>query len=202
MILDTDRLRTFNSTSLQIVPHDLRRGIPFGDSTVDAVYHSHLLEHMTREAARALLAEALRVLKPGGVQRIVVPDWEALSRRYLAHVDACDKDPDMRPEHDRYVEAMIEQLVREEPTGTSRQPRIRRWLENAILGDTRRRGELHRWMYDRITLALMLETVGFRDIRCIEYRHSSIPSWDRIDLDRNANGSAYKAESVYVEAIK
>jgi predicted SAM-dependent methyltransferase len=56
------------------VHHDLSYGIPFNDNAVDFVYSSHFLEHLFLRDAQALLKESLRVLKPGGVVRVSVPD--------------------------------------------------------------------------------------------------------------------------------
>ena len=44
--------------------------------------HSHFFEHITRADAESLLAEALRVLQPGGVIRIAVPDLAWLFSEY------------------------------------------------------------------------------------------------------------------------
>ena len=68
--------------------HDLKKGIPAADDSADAVYHSHVLEHVDREAVPGFMAEALRVLKPGGVHRIVVPDFERHVRDYLSSLDS------------------------------------------------------------------------------------------------------------------
>jgi predicted SAM-dependent methyltransferase len=54
--------------------HDFRHGIPVGDDVASAIYSSHMLEHLDDEVARRLLAEAYRVLLPGGVLRVVVPE--------------------------------------------------------------------------------------------------------------------------------
>jgi SAM-dependent methyltransferase len=46
------------------------------DASCDVVYADQVLEHMSGiDAARAFVAEALRVLKPGGVLFVVVPDY-------------------------------------------------------------------------------------------------------------------------------
>jgi predicted SAM-dependent methyltransferase len=58
------------------VHHDLRCGLPFVDGSVDFVYTSHFLEHLERKAALRLLADCHRVLKPGGLVRVAVPDLE------------------------------------------------------------------------------------------------------------------------------
>lgn len=63
--------------------HDLRQGVPYPDESFDFVYHSHLLEHFPKRAAPLFLRECRRVLKPGGVIRVVVPDLERIVELYL-----------------------------------------------------------------------------------------------------------------------
>jgi SAM-dependent methyltransferase len=49
---------------------------PVGDLSQDVVYADQVLEHMSGiDAARAWVAEALRVLRPGGLLFVVVPDY-------------------------------------------------------------------------------------------------------------------------------
>jgi len=59
-------------------------GIPAASQSVDVVYHSHLLEHLQQEEGEDLIQECFRVLKPGGILRIVVPDLERICRDYLS----------------------------------------------------------------------------------------------------------------------
>lgn len=61
---------------------NLARPLPFPAGTVDAVFHEHLLEHIPLAAGAALMRECRRVLKPGGVLRIGVPDAGRLVRSY------------------------------------------------------------------------------------------------------------------------
>jgi SAM-dependent methyltransferase len=50
--------------------------IPAGDAAIDLLYADQVLEHMSGiDAARAWVAEALRVLRPGGRLFVVVPDY-------------------------------------------------------------------------------------------------------------------------------
>ena len=58
--------------------HDLRKPFPWPDASARCVYSSHTLEHLDREQGRAFLAECARVLAPGGVLRIVVPDLRVI----------------------------------------------------------------------------------------------------------------------------
>jgi predicted SAM-dependent methyltransferase len=64
--------------------HDLRYGIPLADESAEYVYSSHMLEHLWPHDADHILAEAYRVLKPGGRIRIVVPDLRHAISLYQA----------------------------------------------------------------------------------------------------------------------
>lgn len=56
----------------------------FADASVDALYASHVLEHVGYQTALPrTLAEFHRVLKPGGMAMIGVPDFEILCRLFL-----------------------------------------------------------------------------------------------------------------------
>src|SRR5438552_14910374 len=54
----------------------------FKDNTVDLVYCCHAIEYFDRIEAVEVLREWHRVLKPGGVLRLAVPDFEALITIY------------------------------------------------------------------------------------------------------------------------
>ena len=108
----------FSSVHPSVRAHDLKKGIPLEDSSVDLVYHSHLLEHFTREGGGFFLSECQRVLKPGGVVRVAVPDLEAVTRAYLTSLDearAGAKGADRR--HEWMTIELIDQMVRDAPGG-------------------------------------------------------------------------------------
>lgn len=60
---------------------DITSGLPYEDGSVSHIFAEHVIEHVTLEQARSLLAECRRVLSPNGVIRISTPDL-----RWLAHV--------------------------------------------------------------------------------------------------------------------
>lgn len=62
---------------------DIVFGLPLADGSADAVYASHVLEHLSRKDVTRALANTLRVLKPSGVFRMIVPDLEWRAERYL-----------------------------------------------------------------------------------------------------------------------
>jgi SAM-dependent methyltransferase len=63
--------------------HDLRRPFPWQDASADTIYSSHFLEHLSKRDGARFLAECHRVLKPGGIVRIVVPDLRVIVDNYL-----------------------------------------------------------------------------------------------------------------------
>lgn len=119
LFLRGGRLDRFRSLPSNILVHDLSKGLPFEPNSVDVVYHSHMLEHLDRASVPGFLAEVLRVLKPGGIQRVVVPDLEVLCGRYLEHLAACQSDRREIARHDSWVPAFLEQSVRKESDATS-----------------------------------------------------------------------------------
>jgi predicted SAM-dependent methyltransferase len=54
----------------------------FAEASVDLIYASHILQYYDQEEVTAVLAEWRRVLKPGGLLRLAVPDLAALVEVY------------------------------------------------------------------------------------------------------------------------
>jgi SAM-dependent methyltransferase len=200
LVLDGERRRAYDAITGEVMRHDLRKGIPFDDASVDAVYHSHLLEHLDRPAVPGFLAEIRRVLKPGGILRIVVPDLERDARDYVASLDAAVAGSATAAEHEEHVRVLIEQMVRREAYWTAQRGPTRRRFENLVLGDARKRGETHQWMWDRVSLPAELVAAGFTDPRVLSNTESQIPDWRGYGLDETPSGEEYKPGSLYVEA--
>lgn len=55
------------------------------DESVEVIYNCHVLEHFKRRDTKKVLSEWNRVLKPGGVLRVSVPDFESLSNVYQSY---------------------------------------------------------------------------------------------------------------------
>lgn len=241
---------------------DLSQGIPFPDQSFSVVYHSHFLEHLPKQAAVDLLRECCRVLIPGGVIRVVVPDLEQIVRTYLSILDMKPEDnPVLQCDYDWISLELLDQLVREFPGGEmakylrqvgipnlefvyeriggearrivssvqSQTPAtkvkrnfiktIRRFpahLKKKItryllgkedykaleIGRFRLSGEVHQWMYDRYSLKKMLGEVGFVLVVRRGADESYISNWQSYNLDTELDGSVYKPDSLFMEAIK
>lgn len=61
------------------VHYDMRNdNLPYADNSVDAIYCSHVIEHIETEHVEEFFKESYRSLKSGGVLRICCPDPEYL----------------------------------------------------------------------------------------------------------------------------
>jgi len=102
----------YASPSRDVHAADLLSRLPLAANCADLVYSSHFLEHIPRNQVPAFLSECLRILQPGGVLRLVVPDLENLCRTYLAH-----RDHGQHAEADFVVLELLDQCVRREAGG-------------------------------------------------------------------------------------
>lgn len=246
-----------------IIGHDLRRRLPFAEATFDAVYGSHVLEHLEPSAAGMLLQDCLRVLKPEGIVRLAVPDLESIARLYVAALEgalAGDREAEMRydwlmlelydqaarhlsggrmaawlAEHEGRdrpsfvsgrlgLEAAPRTAAADPPGATGFRIRRRlRWMARSLRtaaatasaflllgprgaaalreGLFRSEGEVHRWMYDRFSLARALKRAGFASVRVCAAGESAIPGFSgyRLEIDQ---GRERKPDSLYMEARK
>jgi SAM-dependent methyltransferase len=140
---------------------DVRKGLPQASGSVAVLYASHVLEHLYRSEAVAFLNDARRVLSPGGVCRVVVPDVAAIVGWYLEH-----KRETGHPEKsssDLLMDMMG--LRRRSGYGNGLLDRYRSWT--AL--------DQHKWMYDREGLLSLLREAGFPDPEPREYLESAIP---------------------------
>jgi SAM-dependent methyltransferase len=160
------------ANSLGVRFADATRRIPCADRSAEAVYSSHMIEHLDRREARAFLREVSRILRPGGVVRLAAPDLSRLASDYLATGDA-----------DRFVSGT--HMVQPRPTGLV--PRARA----AVVGPRH-----HLWMYDGHSLSALLQEVGFADVSVLPPGKTHIADPGGLDLAERAD------ESVYVEGIQ
>jgi len=69
---------------------NLLESLDFPDNNFTLVYTSHFLEHIPRKDVADVVKEIYRVLKFGGIIRIVVPDFEEMCREYISKLDEGD----------------------------------------------------------------------------------------------------------------
>jgi len=59
------------------VAHDLTKPIPLQDGSVEGILSEHFFEHILEKDIEFLLSESFRVLKPGSLMRMAVPDYHS-----------------------------------------------------------------------------------------------------------------------------
>lgn len=111
------------------------------EGTADAVFCSHMLEHVPHNQMLHALRHIHFMLKSGGVFRLVVPSLEGRVRDYMDHFDG-----------DKLIES-LRLGVKQDSDGIL--SRIRRGLRNSG----------HRWMYDMRSMSKALDQTGFVRIR-------------------------------------
>jgi len=159
---------------------DLRKRLPFAEGSVDAVYSSHVLEHLYRVEAQAMLKEAFRILKPGGYCRTLVPDLHQFVMQYLGQMAF---DPKARYTDDPARFFSFKMAMRwEAPPGGS-------WFY--ALAAKLRDFNSHKWMYDGPSLIRMMTEAGFVECKARGFLETSIPRLEKVEReDRYLTGVA------------
>lgn len=70
------------------------------------------------------------------------------------------------------------------------------------IGRFRLEGEIHQWLYDSYSIGKLLDFAGFKKIITRDAFTSYIDNWSNYYLDSEPDGSIYKPDSSYIEAIK
>lgn len=150
---------------------DATKGLPIQDGAVDVLYSCHMLEHLDTEEASRFLKEARRLLVPGGVIRLVVPDIMKLADQYVSAGDA-----------DFFIKSTL--------LGTKSPKSLLERAHLLIVGSRN-----HKWMYDGKSLSKLLGDHGFIKIRVVQSGETMIEKPASLDLHER------DSESVCVEAV-
>lgn len=161
--------------SADIVIHDLREPLPFPDDSFCAVYGTHVLEHMYLTQAKLLLRECLRVLQPGGVLRLVVPDLQAIVQEYKGEMSFADTEATLN---------LLKTMSRAEVLNTrlhlrAPQPPSGNLIFRFYTALTEFHS--HKWVYDAESLCLYFRSAGFVEVGEMQFRQSRINGIDAVE---------------------
>ena len=102
-----------------VVKCNFLNGIPFDSEKFDLVYHSHVLEHFAKADAGKFIAECHRILKPGGVIRIALPNLEVIAKEYLKNLErSVAGEPNGSNDYEWIMLEMYDQTVRNKMGGS------------------------------------------------------------------------------------
>lgn len=108
-----------------------------------------------------------------------------------------------QPPSDRQSKNLSKQIRKIGGTLQQLMPQPLRKLYKTIqIGYYRQSGEVHQWMYDRYSLSVLLEKCGLEQIVLRTATESYLDHWSSFNLDTESDGSIYKPDSLFMEAIK
>lgn len=243
----------------RVVVHDIRSSLPFDDDSFDAVYASHVFEHLKPDEGKRFIGELIRTLRPGGTCRVSVPDLERVARGYVESLHLAISEPSDENfcNYDWSVLEVIDQMLRDKPGGRMfeyiergyfnrdylrkrfgavfdqfidrSQPRelnrrmrhgsrfrkafsegptglfyalIRKLKLLAWRTDPRKTKEAHLWMYDCLSLRLLMERAGLGEVVKREFNTSAIRGWQSVKFDECSLSGCEFEPSLYLEGRK
>lgn len=135
---------------------DLSGPLPFADASADFLHSEDFIGQLSFAQARVFLQECFRILKPGGVLRLLTPDLEQLVKAYV------ERDFGLLELWNREVGIALE-------TGTLGE------LVHAALTFADQKS-----FYDEETLRSLLQPIGFQveRVRCQESRYAELCNLD------------------------
>jgi hypothetical protein len=224
---------------------------------------------LDQEEGERLTTECKRVLKPGGIIRIAIPDLEKICQDYLLSLQQVDQNiehaelnalwmrmelfdqmtrkvsggkmlqflqsnpdnkeflikrcgkgalPSLLPNKEEINSSSLEKVL---PFHLKLKQLMKKisdpsWLKEMLirtlvnksdyeafqLGRFQQSGELHKHMYDRISMKELLQKIGFVKYTIQSHLSSLFPQWKEFYLDNNSAGEARKPDSLFLEAIK
>lgn len=139
---------------------DIVKGLPIPEESVEFLYCSHVLEHLTLNELRQALKHCYQYLQPGGIFRLVLPDLEFMVKNYI---------------HSTSSEAALEFMRITWLGKENRQRNLVAFLKEWVSGGQ------HLWMWDYKSLSIELENVGFKDIRRAYIGDSGISAFSEVE---------------------
>lgn len=138
-------------------------GLPVADGSASGVYCSHVLEHLERESLVLALGNTLKMLKPGGTFRLVVPDLEWRARELVKGFDSGLSDA-------------ADIFMRNTMLGTETRPagfmaKLRDWFGLSA----------HLWMYDERSMMQCLRDSGFVSLRRCSFNDAAEPQFALVE---------------------
>jgi hypothetical protein len=135
--------------------HDLTTPFPLPENSVDEILSVHVIEHIPRSRVPVMLADWLRILKPGGFVAIEWPDFLK----------------------------MCTEIVKNPASIYSEDRRVLKRTILGIFGDNERYPDpvmWHKWGYSADSLQHILRSQGFRITHAEPCHHSKTPNDSRV----------------------
>jgi predicted SAM-dependent methyltransferase len=161
---------------------DATKRFPFDDESIHYIFSEHVIEHLTYDEGKAMVAEAFRVLVPGGKMRVSTPDLMQFIALFNNNLSDDARD---------YLQGKVKwHEWPDEPNAA------------AIILNLQMSSWGHKFMYDFPTLSNVLTRAGFQNPRTFEENISDDPHLRELeerDSGVTVRWSNYETMSVEVE---
>ena len=151
---------------------DAKKKLLLPDASVECIYASHMIEHLSRDDAIFFLNEAKRVLNLGGILRVAVPDLKHIVNSYIKNQDA---------------DIFMEKIFVTPPLINNLKQKISLFFNGY---------RHHQWMYDEKSLTKLIKTAGFKKVFICKAGDTNIVNPENLNLYERSE------DSIYVEAQK
>ncbi len=142
---------------------DIALGLPVNDGSADGVYASHVLEHLPRSAVPIALENTFRLLRKGGVFRMIVPDLAWRAKKYVL-----EREGGLASAADSFI---ADCMIGQRDSATGLVARLR-----AAYGNSE-----HKWMYDELVMKALLAEAGFKEVRVCTMGDSGDQMFDLVE---------------------
>ena len=146
--------------------------IPERNDSVDLIYCCHMVEHLDYEETNIFFMECKRILKQGGIARVVVPDFDKLINSYNQNNDV-----------ESFIHASC--LVGIKPKT------ILKKIQYLLQGHG-----WHHQMFTKSSFDKRIKFHGFLDVKFFEAGESAIP------FENDINYFDFSGKSIYCEFKK
>jgi|HubBroStandDraft_1064217.scaffolds.fasta_scaffold00439_4 predicted SAM-dependent methyltransferase len=180
------RLDGWLNTDLDVIPDvmqmDATKRFPFGDGTFHYVYTEHMIEHVSYPQGTYMLRECHRVMRKGGVIRVITPDLAAVMELYGGDLSADQK---------KYLSWFCQTFVPAE------------YPANAVAAiNAMFRLWGHQFIYDEATLADAMRAAGFSSVTRRLLSESDHPDLQNLGNEQRYPEGLLNYESLTLEGCK
>jgi len=140
------------------IVYDIKNSIPVESNSIEIIVMSQALNYFTYEECKFVIKEIYRVLIPGGIIRVSLPDLKIFAKAYL------ENDTDF--------------LFQKLPSGKDRF--VGKTIGDKFISEAYYYGD-QKYFFDFGSCAELFHEQGFRHVRQCKYRESIIPNIEKID---------------------
>lgn len=150
---------------------DICKGLPIASGACAGVYASHVLEHLSLGEFHVALDETHRILRKGGLFRLIVPDLFQICQAYVKASQARDANAS-------------HEFMRSSHLGVEKRGRGLMGILRSTFGNSD-----HLWMWDEHSMSDALAAHGFTQIKRVNAGDSEDPAFRLVEDPSRFNGA-------------